>query len=525
MIALIKAQLKAGLFSSLGRSHKMMVVAMIAIGVVTSLILSETYYAHLKTKNHQAVARQAQLYADELESQVHTNLRIVDVIWALFEGSENVSRAEFNHVASELFKPAPYLEFVMWLPDHLIHTPDAETPTMTDALNYPDRSARVWPVIGFLKRHVKDSQDTVSPRFSDQRLGLPFIKQAVWLDSPLKSMTFNSDVAVVALPMPRSNGGEDTMSGWLVVGLAIDSLVALGADKAAFESLFFSDDAGLVVSQNVAGIERQIYSSVSRERMGEPYINEVISLGPRIHWQVSFYPSLRWLAEREGLQRYSLAFFGFVLTALVSVILMLRFGVLERRTKDLREQVNSLEAQLQQLSKESARDLDTGLLLRSDLESRLDMECRRAVREFLPLSFLIATVDQSHAWQDLENANEYIKRVALSLAELVSRPGDVGVRFDEFSVAFLLPATNEQVTILAERCREKVEALAIEHPVTYQPLTVSIGVITLQPTDGLCSEKVITSAATALIQAQAQGGNCVVANVEEADELPVTFLV
>ena len=99
-------------------------------------------------------------------------------------------------------------------------------------------------------------------------------------------------------------------------------------------------------------------------------------------------------------------------------------------------------------------------------------------------------------------------RVAAGLEEALNRPADLVARYggEEF-VALLVDTDADGARLLAERMRDRVEGLGIEHRASTAAacLTVSLGVATLRPEAGLWPEDLVNRADQALYAAK-QGG-------------------
>ena len=174
-------------------------------------------------------------------------------------------------------------------------------------------------------------------------------------------------------------------------------------------------------------------------------------------------------------------------------------------------------------------DRVTGLFNRVHFDNVTANECRRAVREFSPLSMMLVELDyfEHYLHQHGEKAaDKCLKAVSDDLRKRISRPGDLAVRFDNERFAMLLPSTNEQVAQLAAQCCEDIRQLAIPHTTSAvsDVVTVTIGVATLQPSRLLTPERLIEASEKALYDAQKAGRDQFIASAENASDLPsVTY--
>lgn len=220
---------------------------------------------------------------------------------------------------------------------------------------------------------------------------------------------------------------------------------------------------------------------------------------------------------------------GLVLTAAVTFYMVRVGSSLLALELELDRRAQELELMRSSSERYSLTDRVSGLFNRAHFDEVLDNECRRAVREFAPLTMMLVDIDQFAHYRDQygEAASEQcIRDVAGALAACVSRPGDIVARYDQHRFAFLLPSTNEQVALLAARCCDTVRKLNITHAGAEGAgfVTVSVGVATMQPSRLLTSERLSDAVETAVGRARASGGDHFVASSEGIDDLPpVTY--
>ncbi len=156
------------------------------------------------------------------------------------------------------------------------------------------------------------------------------------------------------------------------------------------------------------------------------------------------------------------------------------------------------------------KDLLTGLPDRVAFEQRIDIECRRCVREFSPLTLMYVDVGGPNL------DDQTIQKVADTLLHTVCRPGDLVARINEETFAFILPSTNELVKQLAERCLKTLLAMQL-------PSSTAVGLCTFQPSAGLTVDSAIKRVESQLAKSKAQGGNCICAEVEKCQDPSVTY--
>ncbi|WP_432473217.1 GGDEF domain-containing protein [Amphritea sp. HPY] len=179
-----------------------------------------------------------------------------------------------------------------------------------------------------------------------------------------------------------------------------------------------------------------------------------------------------------------------------------------------------LKRHKQKLDQASIIDDETGLINRRYFDTQLNTECRRAVREFSPLTLLLIEIDPVENEHITESfPAECVAHISDLLKTAISRPGDVAARFDQRSFALLLPATNEQSPVLADRLCEQAREIELSE----QNLSISIGICTMQPSALLSSKTILLTTQKALEKARKQGGDQVCSDTEAPRDFPVTY--
>jgi diguanylate cyclase (GGDEF)-like protein len=195
----------------------------------------------------------------------------------------------------------------------------------------------------------------------------------------------------------------------------------------------------------------------------------------------------------------------------------------ERTNQELSEIRRQLEDKNRLLERLSAIDTLTGIANRRRFDAVLRQEWRRATRDEAPLSLVFCDIDHFKRFNDTyghQAGDECLVRVAQTLEDTLNRPADLAARYggEEF-IALLVDTDAEGARVLAERIRERVFELGVEHrgsPGTKQ-LTVSLGVATAVPRLALRPEDLLDLADRALYAAKQGGRN----RVSTAAELPV----
>lgn len=187
-------------------------------------------------------------------------------------------------------------------------------------------------------------------------------------------------------------------------------------------------------------------------------------------------------------------------------------GVLEA-VRDLTA-TKEAEAKLRSLA---GLDALTGIANRRTFNETLASEWRRAMRARNPLSLLIVDIDHFKQFNDSlghQRGDECLRAVAVAMADVALRAGDLPARYGGEEFAIVLPATDHAgAALIAEKVRTAIEHQAIQHPLSSvgPHVTVSIGAATVVPvmTDRL--EKLMCFADVALYRAKEGGRNQVCA--------------
>jgi diguanylate cyclase (GGDEF)-like protein len=179
------------------------------------------------------------------------------------------------------------------------------------------------------------------------------------------------------------------------------------------------------------------------------------------------------------------------------------------------ERTGALERLNQELQRLTATDGLTGVANRRRFDEAIDHEWRRAIRTNAPLSCIMIDIDHFKSFNDRYGhlqGDACLRQIANTLVGSVRRAGDVVARYggEEFSV--VMPATSlENAEKVAEHLRVGVEAIRIPHDAsaTAPYVTISLGVASMIPVQGVSPSALVASADRALYKAKRNGRNCV----------------
>lgn len=203
----------------------------------------------------------------------------------------------------------------------------------------------------------------------------------------------------------------------------------------------------------------------------------------------------------------------------------LSYGAADYITKPFRPAIvrlrvrNHLQLKLQRDRLESLTMTDgmTEIANRRRFDRHLDEEWRRCARMHIPLSAIMMDIDRFKAFNDNYGhtaGDDCIRDIALALATVPTRAGDLVARYGGEEFACLLPGTDaEGALTIAERLLDAVNDLAIPHAWSNVTGAVSIsaGVGTVVPTGDGDSEELIRMADEMLYKAKNAGRNRVAA--------------
>ena len=165
----------------------------------------------------------------------------------------------------------------------------------------------------------------------------------------------------------------------------------------------------------------------------------------------------------------------------------------------------------------------TGIYNRRYFDLSMERELRRAQRNGGEMSLLLMDIDSFKAYNDFfghQQGDTCLVTVAQEFAAMLKRPADVAARYGGEEFAAVLPDTSaDQARVLAEKIREHIASLALEHaPAAAWPqVTLSIGVASFSSEGNNNAAALIESADRALYTAKRGGRNRVSLDVEQSN--------
>jgi diguanylate cyclase (GGDEF)-like protein len=192
---------------------------------------------------------------------------------------------------------------------------------------------------------------------------------------------------------------------------------------------------------------------------------------------------------------------------------MRRIDAMRRKLVELTHQLGAAYRELEAVSQ---RDALTGASNRGHFDRYLADELRRAHRAKAPLSVVLVDVDFFKLYNDHyghQSGDDCLRKIVEALRSACRRPADLVARYGGEEFALVLPETPlEGAERVAEAARKAVQGRAIPHARSggSDCVTISAGVATAAPQQGLTAERLIANADEALYSAKSLGRNRVV---------------
>ena len=198
-------------------------------------------------------------------------------------------------------------------------------------------------------------------------------------------------------------------------------------------------------------------------------------------------------------------------------------GIVEAFTDiTARKQAESaLQRANEELARLSTTDGLTGLANRRRFDEVLQAEWLKLRREKQYLSLVMADVDFFKRYNDTyghQPGDICLSSVAKAIRSQLRRPADLAARYGGEEFAAILPSTDpEGARHVAELIRGEVERLNLPHAASSAAdhVTISVGVASLVPRDGVSPDELIRRADEALYRAKKEGRNRTVLHVAD----------
>lgn len=472
--------------STSGKAKKRFDIALIfaICGVLFSLLIFLFMFKQERDAAIQIFQVKVAQDVASFEQQLTQNLYSVDSLQAYLYSSGQVSEAGFRNAAQSIARRAGALGGLVWLNG----AEPIRVAVGGNELLTSDAFSSEAPIASFFERlatRAEASATSAAFMLKDQ----PYL---------LVSSTANEQGRIVLL---------------VDLSQVMQKSLLKDADEGVAVKLFTASDEGVM----------SLFSLDRGQVTEDAIFDSQIDLLPETGLTLNFAATDSYLSDKMNYTSIMFLVTGLLLSYLMASYLK-RIG---NHLNTLREEQEVLS---EQMIDTSWHDPLTGLVNRVHFDEALDVECRRAVREFSPLTMILLRIDGFKAYVDhygFDAADVLLQRVSETLKSSVGRPGDMIARLDDNLFGFILPSTNELVVQLAERCCVSVRELDIpqESEVEGRVVTLSIGVATLQPTRLLTGDRLFDVANEQLTEAVGEGGDRYSAYAESGLEPSVTYSV
>lgn len=184
----------------------------------------------------------------------------------------------------------------------------------------------------------------------------------------------------------------------------------------------------------------------------------------------------------------------------------------EQLEQQVAERTASLEEANRQLARLSVTDGLTGVANRRHFDEVLAAEWARATRTEQPLALIMLDVDFFKQYNDRYGhpaGDAVLKRIATVMAKNARRISDLAARYGGEEFVLIAANTGRDVALhMAQAIRQGVEELAIPHEgALVGHVTVSLGMVVMEPNRALTTHQLIACADAALYQAKSNGRN------------------
>ena len=169
----------------------------------------------------------------------------------------------------------------------------------------------------------------------------------------------------------------------------------------------------------------------------------------------------------------------------------------------------------------SLTDSLTGVANRRSFNDTMESEWRRCARDGAPMAIIMADIDHFKDYNDTyghQAGDLCLQQVSAAMRRCAVRPPDLLARYGGEEFIVLLPQeTRAGAEVVAQRILDEVRALHIPHASSSvgPHVTVSLGMASVMPTEGMDSSALIRAADALLYRAKHTGRDRYCASEEE----------
>lgn len=506
----------------------------VLIGILLSGLIGYSFYQ----KETQAIEADFRRDVDNKVSAFERELLLKsEVLYALkglFDSSENVTAHEFKKLAAEFLIRHHDIQALEWVPR--VMKENRDTYEQARRLEYPDfefteresqgrmvrasERAVYFPV--YYAEPIKGNMVALGFDLASDEKRLKIINKSRDLDLPLATESIRlvqetSTQVGFLMFMPIYDGEPATMSkrrekllGFVLGVYRIGEMfeTAIRHPRVQGIKLKLIDNTGIEAAQlydNYSDIQRQ-----DKTPAAFSYSKPLKRFGGR-QWTLVASPTLGYIAERRSLLPLMTGSFSilFVLVAGMYIFLVVKQSIVIEA--EVIERSKALQKVTRALEESSLIDGLTKVTNRRQFDAQFETEWLRAIRDGSALSLIMIELDDFKLYSEHYGhlaGEQSLKDVAGELLRTRSRNSDLVARYSAETFVILLPNT-EEPAILAEKCRVNIEKLYIPDEVSpvSEYLTISLGVMTVIPTQSCNPDDFINETSNALSQARLAGKN------------------
>jgi len=509
----------------------------VSIGLLFSGLIGYSFYQKETQAIEADLRRDVDDKASALERELLLKLEVLYAIKGLFDSSDNVTAQEFKMLASDFLTRHQDIQALEWIPKVVQAQRDA----------YEQAGRHIYPDFEFTEREsqgrmvraseravyypvyyvepVKGNEVALGFDLASNEKRLKIINKSRDLDLSLATESIRlvqetSDQRGVLVFMPVYDGESATQDkrrekfvGFVLGVYRIGDMFETAVRHTGVQGLNLSviDNTGIEAAQLYANFPPG--QAQDRALIEFSYSKPLRRFGGR-QWTLVAAPTLGYVAERRSLLPWVSTSFCvlFVMLAGTYVHAVIKHSALIE-AKAL-ERNHALHKAKQALKDSTLIDGLTKVANRRQFDTQFETEWLRAIRDGSSLSLIMIEIDHFKSFrEDYGNCagDQCLKDVAKELSNTSSRKSDLVARYSGEEIAILLPNT-EEPAILADKCRTNVEKLYIPHKnsAVAEYVTISLGVLTIIPTQRCDPDDFISRTIAALMGAKESGNNRVI---------------
>jgi len=510
------------------------VPALIVIsGIAISAFIGISFYEKEGKSISNEFLNELDIRANSLYREVVLNLEAVQSMAILFNGSSIPDLDEFRREADKILDRHKDIQALEWMP----RVPQAER------AKYESEMRKVYPDFQFTERQASGHMRVAKKRAvyypvyyveppvgNSAALGFDLSSNEIRVKALMDSRDSGKPQVTGSITLVQENRAQKALLALLPVYKGMPTTLerrreqlrgfVLGVFRVGdvfMRSQFGRDNAHIfmeLIDRSVPGKEDVLYKNTISEdasdMVGNYYKYELPDIWGR-KWYMLAAPAKSYISARRS--QLPMMIFGYGL--LFSIAIAIYINIIINREMVVRSQVvektkelNVINKKLEQLS---LTDGLTGVANRRYMDEYLEKEWMRAIREQMPISFILIDIDFFKSYNDHYGhlmGDDCLKRVAEKLKGVIQRPADLLARYGGEEFAVVLPGTMN-AELIARACRESIEELHIPHDCSEASnvVSVSVGLCSFVPSKGTDPSLIIAGADKGLYNAKAKGRN------------------